>query len=123
MGDNFGAGVINIQPGDSNVPYHFKLTVCSSSRKNDGIMPYGSSVTSFAVTAHVQDGTVSYAKLISESSKAGSDGTDLIARLCYNSTLLAGIYHLTFAIVGKLGGESTMFKRTFDFNRVYVKDR
>ncbi len=123
MSDNFGDGHINIQPGDSNVPFHFKLTVCSSSSKNDGAMPYGSSVTSFAVTAHPQDGTVSYSKLISESSKAGSDGTDLITKLCYNTTLLAGIYHLKFVVVGKLGGESTAFKREFDFNRVYVKDR
>ena len=121
--DAFGDGYINIQRGDSNVPYHFNLTVCSSSTKNDGALPYGSSVASFAVTAHPQESTVAYNKMISESSKAGIDGTDLITKLSYHSTLGSGIYHLRFIVVCKLGGESTAFKREFDFRPIYVKDR
>lgn len=123
MGDNFGDGFINLQRGDTNIPYHFNLTVCSSSTKNDGAMPYGSSVNSFTVTAHPQDSTAVYNKMISESSKSGSDGTNLIVKLGYHSTLGEGIYHLRFLVVGKLGSNDTAFKREFDFDRIYVKDR
>ena len=50
-----GNSSIIIQPGDSNIPYAFQISVCSSTTANDGYIPYGTSVSSVVVTATTDD--------------------------------------------------------------------
>ena len=45
MADQFkGSHYIELQPGDSNLPYSFKCVACSAATANDGAMPYGATM-------------------------------------------------------------------------------
>lgn len=124
MADHFqGSGSITIQPGSSNEPYSFNVTIATSSTLNNGHLPYGSTVHKCTVKAHRKDGSTQYGSsdLISGSSLNGN-GT--MVRLSFSTAMTYGLYHLTLNVTASVNGSTASpFKRELDFNRVYVRDR
>ena len=107
---------IVLQPSDSSVPYSFTLTPCTSATANDGAIPYGTTVSSVAVTAHKQeDSAVVTTELVASSSVSSNVVTVLLK---YPATSKVGKYHLR--IIATL---STGAVIEFDFNRVRAYDR
>ena len=125
MADSFdGSNHINIQPGDVNIPVHLKLNPTSASTRNDGSIPYGSSVQSVTFTAHhSESGLSATSAIFSSSSEAGPSGNTVVAYLEYDSTLPTGLYDLTAKVVFTISGSSLLATREYDLNRVYVTDR
>ena len=122
MGDNFqGNDSITIQPGDINVPVFLRLSACSASTKNDGSMPYGSSVISAAVTAHKGvGGADATSNLISSSTEVANT---IIVYLTHNAALEKGLYNITATVTMDLDGAAFNMTREYDLNRIYVRDR
>jgi len=124
MADSFqGTDYITIQPKTSDVPYHFKVTVATASTLNDGQLPFNSSMISFAVSAHRQDGSTSYGSsdIVSASSLTGNT---MMVRLSYSTALTCpALYHLRFQICATVDGtmDNPLYKE-LDFNRVQVRD-
>jgi len=56
---------ITLQPGDTEKPYEFKITVCSSSTANDGWIPYNTTVSSVVVTAYDENTDTTVSGMIS----------------------------------------------------------
>jgi len=118
MADNFdGLDSIVLRPGDSNVPYAFKVTVCSAASANNGAYPFGTSINSFTVMHHPHNSTASSTKLVS--SKTLSSFV-MQLNLSYHSTVAAGLHHLKFVTVGKQNAVSTAWKKRLDFERLNV---
>lgn len=122
MDDFQGADYINLQPGDSNVPYRFRVTVASSSRKNDGHLPYGSTLVTSSGGAHnVSGSTVGTSGIVGTVSVSSQD---ILCRLNYSTGAGLGEFHLKFAIKASVQNSTTVhLAKQLDFNRVYIKDR
>lgn len=120
--DSFqGSGTINIQKGSSNVPYRFQITVASSSQKNDGALPYASTVRSFTVLAHPVGSTASSTHFVGAMSLSSNT---LITRLNWTTQIRPGIYQMEFKVVASVShSTATPLKRQYDFARVYLKER
>jgi len=121
--DSFrGKDAIYLQPGDTNIPYHFQLTVATSSTLNNGLLPYNSTLHSFTMTAHQRSGTtVGTSDLVVGSSK---DGNTMVARLGYSTSLNSCLHHIEFFVTASIAGATdSVLKREFDFNRLWVKDK
>lgn len=120
-GDSFqGTGYVNVQPGTKNKPVYLRLKACTATTKNDGSMPYGSTVVSARVYAHRAVDGVATTMLVSGSTESGNT---IIAYLSYSTLLTPGEYHLTARVNIVVSGLSTYYREDFDFNRVMVKDR
>ena len=123
MGDSFqGTGTILLQRGTSNVPYRFQVTVASSSNKNDGALPYGSSVCSFKAYCYPvgKTPTTSTGLIVAKS----LDGNELVTRLSWTTALSQGVYQLDFRVVASVNGSTlTPIRRQFEFGRVFLKER
>jgi len=121
MGDNFqGTDSVTLQPGDVNVPVFLRLKACSASTKNDGSMPYGSSVISSSATAHKSvGGADATANLIGSSTEVGNS---IVVYLTYNAALEKGLYNLTAKVTMDLDGAAFNMTREYDLNRIYVRD-
>ena len=48
---------MTLQPGDTEKPGIFEITVCSSATANDGYIPFSTTVSEVVVTAYKDDGT------------------------------------------------------------------
>lgn len=120
--DSFqGNGIINLQRGTSNVPYRFQITIATSSNKNDGALPYGSTVNSFTLLAHPIGSTRSTTQFIVDKSQ---DGNDLVTRLTWTTQINPGIYQMEFKVSCSVNHLlTTPLKRQFDFARIYLKER
>ena len=120
--DSFqGNATINLQRGTSNVPYRFQITVATSSNKNDGALPYGSTVASFTILAHPVGSTRSSTQFVVGMSQ---DANDLITRLTWTTQLNPGIYQMEFKVLCSVNHLlDTPLKRQFDFARIYLKER
>lgn len=116
MPDFKGTEDITLQPGDATVPYTFALTPCTSATANDGAIPFGTTVSSVAVTAHKQvDGTVITSDIIVSSSVSSNVVT---VNLKYPATSGEGEYHLQ--ILATLNTGAIL---EFDFNRVKARNK
>jgi len=120
--DSFkGTGKVDVQPGTVNKPIFLRLKAASASTKNDGSMPYGSSVVSSTVSAHyAQTGADYSTTLITLSTESGNT---IVAYLSYSSALPTGLYHVTASVTMALTGSTALFTDEYDFNRVWVRDR
>jgi hypothetical protein len=127
MADSFkGSDKIDIQPGDANVPLQMRLNPASGSTKNDGAIPYGSTVATATFKVHYAETNSSATGLLSNTSEAGvSSSNVIIAYFSYSSstTLASGLYHVTATVGCSLSGSTVLMYREFDFNRIYKKDR
>lgn len=107
---------IIVQPNDVAVPFGFEFTICSAADKNDGALPYGDSVASCAVSAHLgEDGTDKTSELINGTPSVAANVVTV--DLDYPSTTGHGVYHLTFVVTTANGVDIE-----FDFNRVHARD-
>jgi len=121
-GDKFqGSGFIDIQPGTKNKPIYLRLKPCTASTKNDGSMPFGSTIAQCRVRAHRAADGVSASQLVSRSTVPTSN--TIVAYLSYSTTLAPGLYHLTALVKMSVSGLTTYYQEEYDFNRVMVKDR
>lgn len=117
MPDFVGTDTVVIQPYDDDVPYSWGFEACSSAIANDGSLPFGTTISSYTITAHKHgspDVDASDALIASH----GRNGFVIQARLQYPTTLGAGMYHIR--IVLTLSDTSDI---EFDFNRVVVRDK
>lgn len=116
-----GSNRVDIQPGTVNKPIWLRLKAATASTKNDGSMPYGSTVVSSSVSAHYAPTGVSYTtSLVASSTESGNT---IVAYLSYSTALPKGLYHLTAKVTMSLSGVSTHYVEEYDLNRVVVKDR
>jgi len=106
---------IILQPNDYYVAYKFVSAACSSDAANDGNIPYGTNVSSAAVTAKDADGNT-VTDLVAEYATADNVVT---VKLSYPSISGDGKYSLTFALT--LDNGETVIEE--DYNRVIAKDR
>lgn len=122
MADHFqGTGRITLQRGSSNVPYRFQVTVASSSSKNNGALPYDSSLCSVTLNCYQLGSTVSSTQIIVSQTL---DGNEMVLRLTWTTQVRPGIYKLEFNTVSSvLGSTATPMKKQFEFDRVYLKER
>jgi len=122
MVDRFqGDDHITVRPYTSSVPFYFQATVASSSSKNDGVLPYNSSVCSFAVKVEHEDGsTVGCTGLVSATTL---NGNIMGLRLNYSTHISEGLYRLIFVVTASVKGSTTLpLKVPLKFDRVYVRD-
>jgi hypothetical protein len=127
MGDNFqGTDSITLQPGDENVPIYLRLVAASASTKNDGSMPYGSSVLSVATKIHRGAGGADATTYLLSSSAISAN--TIIAYLTYDapgssrSWAEHGLYNITATVTMDLDGAIFNMTRQYDLNRLYVRD-
>lgn len=123
MADHFrGVETIYIQPGDTSVPYSFQLTIATASTKNDGALPYGSSLHKFTASVHQANNSSVGTSDIIVSSSVNINRMDV--KLGYSTSLNSGLHHLEFIVTGSINGSTaSVFKKEFDFNRLWVKDK
>jgi hypothetical protein len=113
MADSFlGRTNIELQAEDLKVPYSFTFTVCSSLSSNDGHLPYGTNISSVAVTAYNQNG-VTTSSLISGTPSV----TNNVVTVKLNWPGIAGNYKLTFVVTLDNGDAS---KLEADFTKIYA---
>ncbi len=122
MVDNFsGSKNINLQPNDSYIPLVMRITIASASTVNDGFIPFGSTLSSFTVTAHNGETNTSSTNIIVDKTVSGNNIT---VYLGHTTELQAGIYHVTATGVFSINGDAVrQITRQMDFNRVIMKDR
>ena len=125
MADSFkGSEKIDIQPGDANVPLQMRLNPASGSTKNDGAIPYGSTVATATFKVHNAETNSSSTALLSNTSEAGvSSSNVIIAYFSHSSSLASGLYHVTATVGCSLSGSTALMYREFDYNRISLKDR
>jgi len=117
-----GSDDINLQPGDSNVPYRFNITVASSSKKNDGYMPFGSTLHKSTASAHHSYGSTSGTSDMIGAVTLSSN--EVVIRMNWVDSLDLGLYHMKITITSSVQGSTTIpMVRQLDFNRVYLRDR
>ena len=119
--DSFtGNGVINLQRGTSNVPYRFQITVASSSNKNDGALPYGSTLHSFTVHCYQRGTTASSTMPILTSSQSSNQ---MVLNLAWTTSIRQGTYRIEFDIVASITNSTGLMKRQLEFDRLILKER
>jgi hypothetical protein len=122
MGDGFqGSEHVDIQPGAVNVPVSMRFRVSTGSTANTGAVPYGSTLVSSTVIAHLHDDTsVNGNAMVTATSFSSQIVT---AYLSHSTTLVAGLYDLVAVTVFDLSGTTRQMTRRYDFDRVYVGNR
>jgi hypothetical protein len=112
MSDVQGHKVITLRPGDS-VTYEWAASPCSSRVANDGTIPYGTNVSSVAVTAY-KGKEVATSDIVVQSSVAANI---VQAELKYPVSNGGGKYQLRFALT--LDNGEVVNKR---FDELYAKE-
>ena len=123
MSDSFlGTGNIYLQPGDTSVPYRFRLTVASSSTLSNGSLPYNSSVCSQSVSIHQRNGSsVGTSDLIVASTE---DGNTLVVKLGHSTAATKGLHHMQWTVTCSVAGSTLApMKKEVEFNRLWIKDK
>jgi len=119
MPDAFqGSGSITLYPGDANVPISMRFPPCTGSTKNDGAVPYGSTIHSATATAtYLDDGSGSTAIITS----VVSSSHKVIIYLSHSTTVPTGLHSVIAIVTWELSGSAIYMTRPFDLDRVYVK--
>ena len=125
MADDFkGSHYIQLQPGDSNVPYEFKFVACSAATANDGAMPYGATMNKKQfVRSHEANSTVESTKPIAS---AALTSNTLTAYFSWTTDGIApGMRHLRLRMTAVAGGVNTNVSHTrnYDFDRLVMRDK
>jgi len=115
MDDFQGRDPIILQPGDNEVPYTFSFAPSSNSTANTGSIPYGTVLSTVAVTIYDESGsTVTGEMVVAESN---SSLVETIT-LKYPATAGAGRYSAEMLVT--LDSSAVM---EFDFTRIYALDK
>ena len=119
MPDAFqGSGSITLYAGDANVPINLRFPTASGSTKNDGAVPYGSTIYSYTVTAKYYDDNSSSTALIGDVTASGNQVT---VYLQHSTTVPVGLHYLYATVTWTLSGTTLRMTRPFDLDRIYVK--
>lgn len=119
MADDFKTGGhITLRPGDSNVPIWLRFNPASASTKNDGAVPYGSTIHSYTVTAKNYETGISSTIMV-DSVTASSKS--VCVYVDYSTALNPGLYQLTATVTWALSGTTARMSRPFDLERIYLK--
>ena len=120
-----GNDKIEIQPGDANITYGFKINVCSSVTDRDGFLPYGVTASGVSVTSYkiadvdgrdLLGGTVIVTDLI-QGVPTVTDNVVSI-RVSYPPTNGTGRYKFTMLVTASDGSINEI-----DYSRVFILDR
>jgi hypothetical protein len=117
MPDFKGSDHIKIQVGDANVAHKFKFKPCTGSTKNDGTIPYGSTLASSTILAYNEQGTAVSTSLAVARSLSSNIVT---VYLSHSTAFTDGVYKLTFNNTFSLSGSTRVMSKEYDYNRVYV---
>ena len=121
MDDFQGRNYITVQPGDTNVPLQLKFSPASASTKNDGSIPYGSTIHAITwIKAHHVDSTTPFSTTLIVSASLTSN--IVTAYLTYTTGLATGQYNLVTKLEINLAGTTSM-KRQYDCRRIFLKNR
>ena len=125
MADDFnGSHYIQLQPGDSNVPYSFKFIACSATTANDGAIPTGATMHKLQrVRCHEANSTQESTKPIASASLTSNTVT---AYLSWTTEGISrGVRHLNIRATAVLGGVTTnvSLTRNYDFDRIVMRDK
>lgn len=133
MPDFEGSDIIELQPLDEKLPYSFKIEYCTAASANDGVIPYGYtlSASSTAITAAKYPSSISATSALIDGSASISTSNSSYAVITIPLTypvsssssvsiLGPGTYHLTFQC--KLSGVTDRYKE-LNFNRVFARDK
>ena len=120
MPDKFkGSGSITLYPGDVNVPLVLRFPPATGSTKNDGAVPYGSTIISQTVVARYLDSsTTGTTGLIEE---VASVGQAVTVFLTHDSSASIGLHSVIATVKFSLSGSALEMTRPFDLDRVWVK--
>ena len=119
MPDAFqGSGSLTLYPGDANVPINLRFPPATGSTKNDGAVPYGSTIYSCAVTAKFFDDDSSSTALISSYTASSHHVT---VYLSHSTTVPVGLHYLYATVTWTLSGSTLRMTRPFDLDRIYIK--
>jgi len=121
MSDHFqGTDYVELQPGDRNVPIRMNFKAASASTKNDGSMPYGSTVKSvISSVKEFERGIDASTSLLSSSQISGNT---VIAYVNHSSNVNDGKYILTAAVSFSLSGSTLVMTKEFDFRRITLRN-
>jgi hypothetical protein len=125
MSDDFqGSHYIQLQPGDSNVPYAFRFIACSANTANDGAIPFGATMHKLQrVRCHEANSTAESTKPIASASLTSNTIT---AYLSWTTDgIIPGMHHVTIRATAVVGGASTAvaLTRNYDFDRIVMRDK
>ena len=94
MAHNFRGGFVVIKQGDDAVPISLQLSVCSSATANDGYLPYGTNISSVAVTSYKMDDDRTVTTDLIEAGYTTVANNIVYCRLQYPATNGTGYYGL-----------------------------
>jgi len=119
MPDAFqGSGSITLYPGDENVPISMRFPPCTGSTKNDGAVPYGSTIdTATATASYLDDGTASTALI----SAVTYSSHKVIIYLTHSTSAPKGLHSVISTVTWSLSGSTRLMTRPFDLDRILVK--
>ena len=133
MPDFEGADIIELQPLDEKLPYSFKVEYCTAASANDGVIPYGYTLSSAstAITAVKYPSSTSATSALIDGSASISTSNSSYAIITIPLTwpvssssgvsiLGPGTYHITFDCM--LSGVTERHKE-LNFNRVFARDK
>ena len=109
----FDVGKITLQPYDE-MPFTFLFPIASSELKNDGSLPYGTTINDVSVT--VWDEDLENVTTDFVDSVPSLDGNKVTVILKYPGDDMDGRYKLSFYLTLSNG------TREFDFRNIYVKN-
>jgi len=115
MDDFTGTDRIELRPRDRAIPYSFKITVCSAATANDGMLPFGYTVSNTSVTVHKERSTDATTQIVNSVAEASNVIT---VKMNYPVGLSTGIYHMRIVAITT---DSTI-RKELEFNRIYAKD-
>ena len=125
MPDKFkGSGSITLYPGDINIPLVMRFPPATGSTKNDGAVPYGSTiVSSSALVAYLDGGSAPSTVLLSTAPNVYASGHTVTVFITHSTSALynKGLHSVIATVTWALAGSTRQMTRPFDFDRVWVK--
>lgn len=119
MPDAFqGSGSITLYAGDANVPIDLRFPPATGSTKNDGAIPYASTIHSYSVVARYYDDNSLSTALIGSVTASSQRVT---VYLQHSTSVPTGLHYLNATVTFSLSGTTLRMTRPFDLDRIYVK--
>jgi len=119
MVDKFqGSESLTLYAGDANVPLVLRFPPATGSTKNDGAVPYGSTISAqSAIATYLDDGSSSTALIsaITASSEAVTVWLD------HSTAVPTGLHSVIATVTWSLSGSTRLMTRPYDLDRVWVK--
>ena len=125
MPDKFkGSGSITLYPGDINVPIGLRFPPATGSTKNDGAVPFGSTiVSSSALITYLDGGGTGSTVLLSTAPNVSASSHTVTVFITHSTSAPynKGLYSVVATVTWALSGSTRQMTRPFDLDRVFVK--